>query len=269
MSEFLKTFFESPTIASSSKTLSANVKPTEDLDVLPIVPVPRDGNLPPSFAQQRLWFLDQLEPGSAVYNICRAYRLMRQLDATTMEESLNAVVQRHEILRTTFPALDGQPKQVIAPVLRLPLSVVDLRELPVVEREAQSVHMTNEEARRPFNLAEGPLVRVTLVGLAEDEYLFLLTVHQIVCDGWSIQIFLHEFWTCYEAYWQNIRPLFQRLSSSMRIFRRGSARYYKVRYCTPSYTTGKSNLEQICLFSTSPLIAAGRCHRAFVGQGYP
>ncbi len=207
----LKTFFESPTIASSSKTLSANVKPTEDLDVLPIVPVPRDGNLPPSFAQQRLWFLDQLEPGSAVYNICRAYRLMRQLDATTMEESLNAVVQRHETLRTTFPALDGQPKQVIAPVLRLPLSVVDLRELPVVEREAQSVHMTNEEARRPFNLAEGPLVRVTLVGLAEDEYLFLLTVHQIVCDGWSIQIFLHEFWTCYEAYSAKHSPSFPTL----------------------------------------------------------
>ena len=207
----LKTFFESPTIASSSKTLSANVKPTEDLDVLPIVSVPRDGNLPPSFAQQRLWFLDQLEPGSAVYNICRAYRLMRQLDATTMEESLNAVVRRHEILRTTFPALDGQPKQVIAPVLRLPLSVVDLRGLPVVEREAQSLHMTNEEARRPFNLAEGPLVRATLVGLGEDEYLFLLTVHQIVCDGWSLQIFLHEFWTYYEAYSAKHSPSFPTL----------------------------------------------------------
>ena len=196
----LKTFFESPTISRSSRNLSANFGPSENLDVLHIVPAARDSSLPLSFAQQRLWFLDQWEPGSAVYNICRAHRLTGRLDVTAMEESLNAVVQRHEILRTTFPAIDGQPTQVIAPVLSLRLVVVDLQKLPVVEREAQSQCLANEEARSPFDLFQGPLLRATLVELTEDEYLFLLIVHQIVCDGWSLQIFFREFWTYYEAY---------------------------------------------------------------------
>ena len=196
----LKTFFESPTISSSSRNLSANFGPRENLDVLHIVPAVRDGSLSLSFAQQRLWFLDQWEPESAVYNICRAHRLTGRLDVTAMEESLNAIVQRHEILRTTFPAPDGKPTQVIAPVLRLPLAVVDLQKLPVVEREAQSQCMANEEARLPFDLSRGPLLKATLVRLADEDHLFLCTVHQIVCDGWSMQVFFREFWTFYEAY---------------------------------------------------------------------
>ena len=196
----LKTFFASPTIASSSRNLPANFEPRENLDVLRIVRATRDGILPLSFAQQRLWFLDQWEPESAFYNICRAHRLTGQLDVTAMEESLNSVVQRHEILRTTFPALDGQPKQLIAPVLRLTLGIIDLQKSPEAERDEQSLRLANEEARRPFDLARGPLLRAALVKLAQEEHLFLLTVHQIVCDGWSLQIFFGEFWTYYEAY---------------------------------------------------------------------
>ena len=196
----LKTFFESPTIASSSRNLSANVGPTENLDSLPIVPGARNGSFPLSFAQQRLWFLDQWEPESSVYNICRAHRLKGLLDVTALGESLNAVVQRHEILRTTFPAFDGQPSQMIRPVLCLSLSVIDVQRSPDAERERESSRVTNEEAKRPFNLAQGPLLRATLVKLTEEEYVFLITVHQIVCDGWSMQVFFREFWTCYEAY---------------------------------------------------------------------
>ena len=196
----LKRFFESPTIASLNRNISTTLGSIENPEVSPMEPAARNDRLPLAFAQQRLWFLDQCEPGNAVYNICRAHYLSGRLDMRAMEESLNGVVQRHEVLRTTFPALDGQPTQVIAPTLRLTLSVIDLRKLPETERNQQSRSLANEEARRPFDSAQGPLLRATLVQLAEQEHLFLFTVHQIVCDGWSIQIFFREFWTLYEAF---------------------------------------------------------------------
>jgi len=196
----LNRFLESSTIASLSRTISTPLGSIESPKASPMEPAARNATLPLSFSQQRLWFLDQWEPGNAVYNICRAYYLRGHLDMRAMEESLNGVVQRHEVLRTTFAASDGQPAQVIAPVLRLTLGIIDLQKSLEAERDEQRLRLANEEARRPFDLARGPLLRAALVKLAEEEHLFLLTAHQIVCDGWSMQIFLWEFWTLYEAF---------------------------------------------------------------------
>ena len=176
----------------------------------PIVPVPRDQTLPLSFAQQRLWFIDQWEPGNPYYNIPTAVRLTGPLDVAALEQSLNEVVRRHEALRTTFVALEGRPVQVIAPVLTVPplvfgprdqrLPVVDLRGLAEAERGAEARRLASEEARWSFDLARGPLVRVTVLRLDDEEYVLLLNMHHVVSDGWSTGVFIQEMATLYQAF---------------------------------------------------------------------
>jgi amino acid adenylation domain-containing protein len=155
---------------------------------------------PASFAQQRLWFLDQLEPNSTTYNIFSTIRLRGLLNVWAFEQSLNAIIQRHEVLRTTFRPMEGQPMQVIAPTLTVPLSLVDLQNLPETEREAEVLRLTAEEAQRPFNLVQGPLVRATLLQSGTEEHMLLLTMHHIISDTWSIGVFLHELAELYEAF---------------------------------------------------------------------
>src|SRR5262249_12470728 len=121
------------------------------------------GSLPLSFAQQRLWFLDQWEPGSSIYNISTALRLNGRLHVSELEQSLNELVRRHEALQTTFGVLDGQPIQVITPSLTLPLAPVNLAGLPPSEREAEVQRLASEEAQRPFDLERGPLLRARLL----------------------------------------------------------------------------------------------------------
>jgi amino acid adenylation domain-containing protein len=194
----LPQFFESPTITGLSRAISTASGFAAIIRDVRLEPFPREANLPLSFAQQRLWFLDQWAPREAVYNVCEAHRVKGRLDEKLAEESLNEIVRRHEILRTTFSALNDQPFQTIAPQLRLKLALIDLRTFPEAERNDRSSIFAREEARRPFDLAHGPLLRLTLVRLAEDEHLLLITLHQIVCDGWSMQVFFREFWTVYQ-----------------------------------------------------------------------
>jgi amino acid adenylation domain-containing protein len=158
------------------------------------------GSFPLSFAQRRLWFLDQLDPGSPTYNVPIAFRVAGPLDKAVLEQSFNEIVRRHEALRTTFPAVDGEPIQVISPVLTVPVPVVDCRELPESEREAEVQRLANGEARRPFDLAQGPLLRTTLLRLGEEEHVLLLTMHHIVSDGWSAGILIRELAVLYEAF---------------------------------------------------------------------
>jgi amino acid adenylation domain-containing protein len=168
---------------------------------LPIAPrKSANGEAPLSFAQQRLWFLDQLEPGSSFYNIFDTLSFDEPLDITALEESLNEIVRRHEVLRTTFPSVRGKPVQVIAPRLKLPLTVVDLRRLSEEEREAETARLSAEEYERPFDLARGPLVRCKLLRLDAEESVLLLTMHHIVSDGWSLGILSRELHALYEAY---------------------------------------------------------------------
>jgi hypothetical protein len=152
---------------------------------------PRGTHLPLSFAQQRLWFLDQLGAGVA-YSVPWAWRLDGALDVPALEASLNEVVRRHEALRTTFPARDGRAEQLVAPQLRVSLPVVDLRGIPDSLREAEARRLVEEEALLPFDLARGPLLRGRLLRLREAEYLFAFNVHHIVFDGWSAGVLLNE-----------------------------------------------------------------------------
>ena len=146
---------------------------------------------PTSFAQQRLWILDQLVPGNPFYNIFSALPLQVQ-NAAALERALNEIVRRHEALRTTFTSVEGQPVQVIAPVLKLTIPVVDLRGLPAAQRSGELRRLAQEEARRPFDLARGPLLRATLVRQDDTESVLLLTMHHIVSDGWSLGVFFRE-----------------------------------------------------------------------------
>ncbi|MEG3936130.1 amino acid adenylation domain-containing protein [Microcoleus sp. B13-B4] len=166
----------------------------------PILPVPRDGDLPLSFAQARLWLLAQLEPDSPAYNIPATFRLTGLLNVTALSQSLSEIVRRHEVLRTTFPSVDGQPKQVISLHTALTLPVIDLRELPPDQGLSEAQRLATEEAQQPFDLATGPLFRVKLLHLKEAEYMLLVTIHHIVYDGWSDDIFLREVAALYDAF---------------------------------------------------------------------
>jgi amino acid adenylation domain-containing protein len=161
---------------------------------------------PLSSAQQRFWFLEQLTPNSALFNVDLAIRLDLRagdsLDVDAMRRALNEIVRRHESLRTSFSSADGQPLQVIHPELEIALPLVDLTGLPEAEREGEMMRMALEEAQRAFNLSEAPLLRGTLLRLRRDSFLFLLTVHHIVVDGWSLQIFSDELTRLYEAFRQ-------------------------------------------------------------------
>jgi amino acid adenylation domain-containing protein len=156
-------------------------------------------NLPLSFAQERLWFLDQLAPGNSVYNICRAHRLTGPINIDVLILSLNEVVRRHEILRTTFPAVDGQPIQVVNAALTLTVKVIDLHEINPTGEEADLLRVATEKARQSFDLALGPLLKVALLRISEEDHLLIFAVHQIICDGWSAGIFCRELETIYET----------------------------------------------------------------------
>ena len=186
----LRRLFEAPTVAALAASIDTGGEIRRQAP--PIVPVSRNGDLPLSFAQQRLWFIDQLNPGSSVYNFPVAVHLSGPLNVPALKQSLNEIVKRHEALRTTVATEDGRPIQIIAPALRLPLPIVDLREMPEAERGLEVQRLAVNEALRPFDLAEGPLVRATVLRLGDNEHVGLLTMHHIVCDGWSTGILIRE-----------------------------------------------------------------------------
>ena len=138
---------------------------------------------PLSFSQQRIWFLDQLIPGSSFYNLSRAVRLKGRLNIHALEESFNEIIRRHDALRTTFPTVEGNPIQVISEASPLVFSHVDLRELSEDALETQMLKLASEEAKRPFDLSRGPLLRMTLLWLRDEEFVVLLTMHHIISDA--------------------------------------------------------------------------------------
>ncbi|GET42320.1 condensation domain-containing protein [Microseira wollei NIES-4236] len=167
----------------------------------PITPQNRDVNcFPLSFAQARLWFLDQLEPGKPFYNISSALLLKGSLNLAALEQSLNEVIRRHEILRTSFRTVDGQPVQVIEPNLKLTLNVQDLRQLPPIEQQQTLQQLIAQSANQPFDLTQLPLLRVSLLHVGESEYVMLLVMHHIISDGWSMGVLIREMVALYKAY---------------------------------------------------------------------
>lgn len=153
---------------------------------------------PTSFAQQRLWFLDQLAPGNPFYNVSTALHLTGSLNFTALKQTFNEIVRRHETLRTRFVMVQ-QPVQAIAPSLTIPLPLIDLRNFDSPERDTRVQQIVTQEAQHPFNLTTGPLLRVKLLQLDEAEYLLLLNLHHIIADGWSIGVLIKELGVLYKA----------------------------------------------------------------------
>jgi amino acid adenylation domain-containing protein len=165
-----------------------------------IQPAAQANNLPLSFGQEQLWFLDLLEPGNSSYNLSIAVVLTGALDISALERSLNEVIRRHTVLRSTFPTVEGRAHQVISPFLPLTLPLLDLSHLPRAEGEATARKVAVEEARLPFDLGQSPLLRVRLIRLAAEEHVVVLILHHIICDGWSLIVLVRELGRLYESY---------------------------------------------------------------------
>ncbi|MGB3637515.1 MAG: amino acid adenylation domain-containing protein, partial [Rivularia sp. (in: cyanobacteria)] len=201
----LRIVFEQPTLVALAEIITQKQSQSSNtLDV--IAPVARDRLLPQSFAQARLWFLDRLEPNSASYNIPTVLRIVGQLNFSALENTLNAILERHEALRTNFIAQEGEPVQVIHPLVRLSLPIVDLQSLPETEREITANQMVSAEAKYQFNLASELLVRAKLLQLGQTDHILLLNMHHIVSDGWSTGILINELTVFYNAYCDRTAP---------------------------------------------------------------
>ena len=166
----------------------------------PIGRAPRDGDPPLSFSQERLWFATQWEPDSAAYNISDAVAVAGRLDLEALEKSLDEIVRRHEILRTSFPVSGGGPVQRVAPEAHLELRPIDLRHLPAAERDAETRRILSEEAATPFDLSTGPLLRVGLIRQEEERHVLVFNSHHIISDGWSTGVLIHELISLYAAF---------------------------------------------------------------------
>jgi acyl carrier protein len=189
--------FEAPTVAGLAARIDAAMSEGRASASPPLRRVPRDGPLPLSYAQQRLWFLDRLVPGNPFYNATAAVRLKGTLDREMLEGSLDEVIKRHESLRTTFLEVDGHAAQVIGEAWPVNLKFVDFTGRADQEETLQ--RLATEETQRPFDLILGPLMRVVLVRLNEREHVLLLTLHHIIFDAWSFGILLQDTATLYEA----------------------------------------------------------------------
>ena len=165
----------------------------------PIGPRADPASAPVAFAQGQLWFLDRLQPGSSAYNVPAAFRLRGRLDVEALEAALSAIVERHEALRTVFAEVDGAPVQRILSPEPVRLATVDLSSSAPGARDTELTRLVDEEARRPFDLTRGPLLRVRLIALGPDDHILQFTLHHIVCDGWSMGVLLRELSALYEA----------------------------------------------------------------------
>jgi amino acid adenylation domain-containing protein len=198
----LRLLFESPTLEGMAGHVEAALRSDagHQRRLPPIRPVPRDSRLPLSFAQQRMWILDQLEPGGATYNVPAAVELGGPLQLSALEQAIDAIVRRHEVLRTTFRKSDqGDPQQVIAEPTHRVMPVVDLARLSPEDVEPALDRLARHEAQYPFDLSTGPLFRVTILRVTDRRHVVLFTMHHIVSDGWSTGVLVRELSELYQA----------------------------------------------------------------------
>jgi amino acid adenylation domain-containing protein len=194
--------FEEPTLGGLAELVERLLRGQAGIAVPPLVPAPRDRPLPLSFSQQRLWFFDQIEPESFAYNLSGGLRLSGPLEVAAFAQALGEIVRRHESLRTTFADREGEPVQVIAPPAPFLVPLLDLASLPASRREETVRELAWAEARRPFDLGRGPLLRAVLLRLdgSGSEHALLVTMHHIVSDGWSLGVFVRELGDLYAAF---------------------------------------------------------------------
>ncbi|HKV33206.1 MAG TPA: amino acid adenylation domain-containing protein [Pyrinomonadaceae bacterium] len=196
----VRSLFESPTLAELSQRIEAAMRSGASVAPPAIKAIPYDDQLPLSYAQQRLWFLNQLMPGSNAYNLPAEMVIDREINIGAFQQALSEVVRRHEALRTTFALAGTNPVQRIAPPAALELPLVDLRSLNPEAQHETAERLRREAALRSFDLETGPLVRASLVRTNERESMFLLNMHHIVSDGWSMGVLMHEVETLYESF---------------------------------------------------------------------
>jgi acyl-CoA synthetase (AMP-forming)/AMP-acid ligase II len=193
-------FFEAPTVADMALHLETLIQAGTGEPTSVIAPVARDHALPASIAQERLWDLAQVLPGLPFFNILYVVRLTGALKVAALEQSFNEIVRRHEILRTAFTVVDGRPVPSVAPTMHLPLTLDDLHALPELEKETLGHQLLQGEALGLFDLAHGPLLRTRLLHWGEQEYLLLVTMHQVIADGWSLGVLADELAALYDAF---------------------------------------------------------------------
>ena len=196
----MRNLFRTPTIAGIAPAIEAAMQEGQGLLSPPLLAVPRDSDLPLSFAQQRLWFIDQFERGVSLYNVPVAVRLTGVLDRVALERCLNEIVRRHEVLRTSYRQVNGKLVQIIAPSLRLELPVTDLRRLPAATQQTEIQRLTSAEAKRAFDLSSGPVLRAALLQSDKEEHVLLITMHHIVSDAWTKGVLFNEMAEIYKAF---------------------------------------------------------------------
>ncbi|HEU0301354.1 MAG TPA: amino acid adenylation domain-containing protein, partial [Longimicrobium sp.] len=196
----VRAVFEHPTLEGFAGEVDRLLRASAGIEAPPIRPAERGGPLPLSFAQERLWFVDRLEPGSAVYHMPFQYLLRGPLDVDALRRAFGEMVRRHEMLRTALPFTGEQPVQVIAPALPVDLPVHDFRHLPEAERDGEEERVLREAATQPFDMAHGPLFRVALVRLGEDEHVLAVVLHHVISDGWSLGVLWTELSALYGAF---------------------------------------------------------------------
>jgi amino acid adenylation domain-containing protein len=196
----LRALFEAPTVAQLAMRIDAAMKRCGELRRAPLLRTTRRVHYQLSFAQQRLWFLSQLDPKSPVYNMPSAIQIQGRLNREALENALNEIIRRHETLRTAFGEIDGQPVQAISAGRALTLAAVDLCQLEELERESELQRLINDEARQKFDLVGGPLIRARLARLNRHDHVLMLSVHHIVSDGWSMGVMIREIGALYKAF---------------------------------------------------------------------
>ncbi|MEM7357232.1 MAG: condensation domain-containing protein, partial [Acidobacteriota bacterium] len=197
----VRAIFERPTVGELAQAVQqAQVQQAHAAHRPPLEVRPNRQAAPLSFAQQRLWFIDQLEPGSSAYNIPLILRLQGELDLAALGHSCSEVVRRHEVLRTRFIEHQGEPVQQIDANASLPLPVIDLERLEAEDLEACARHQAQHEAMRPFDLQRGPVARTQVLRLAQDDHVLVATMHHIVSDGWSMEVLYREVGLLYESF---------------------------------------------------------------------
>jgi acyl carrier protein len=198
----LRTLFETPVLAELAERIEHQMRAQHNISLPPLLPVSREQELPLSFAQQRLWFLDQLHPGDPTYNLPLAVTIRGALNVAALEQSLGEVIKRHEALRTTFVERDGHAVQCIVPY-QFQLEQEDLHTLPATSKTAETLRLVQMEAETAFDLRQVPLLRARLLRLDDSEYLLLITLHHIISDGWSLGILARELTILYAAFARN------------------------------------------------------------------
>ncbi len=196
----LRALFEAPTVAGLAERVALLQREQHGLEAPPLTRIPREGAIPLSFAQQRLWFLDQLEPMNPLYNMPYVMRLSGALDVAVLEQAINTLGERHETLRTRFELIDGNPAQIIEPWQPLHIAVEDLTVMPADQRESEARQLVRAETSTPFDLRKGPLLRVLLVRIDAADHVLVLNTHHIIGDGWSFRVVTQELAALYEAY---------------------------------------------------------------------